>query len=90
MGSFLSTLDDLLYFNYRVVTSEIQKIVTNLVITSHPIEEAWKVKYLRSVPGKELLEFQQNDKQCLIVLETIQEQKAFTPFHTNAQETVSF
>ena len=52
-----------------IVLSEIQKIEKSLIITTRPVKESWKNKFLQSPEGKQFLDNQQNDFHCLIVFE---------------------
>ena len=49
--------------------SKIQNIEKSLTITTQPVKESWKKKFLRSPAGKQFLNNQQKEKQCLIVFE---------------------
>ena len=51
---------------YILAVAETKKVAKSLKISSHTIEEAWKIKYLGSAAGKQYMENLQKDQLCLI------------------------
>ena len=55
--------------NLCLAAKLIEEVPKSLVITSHPMEEPWQIKYLTSEAGKQFMECQQEEQQCLISCE---------------------